>query len=154
MITEGQLDLAHSKGQTMNNPHLVIHINSKPELVITESKDGRQTQELRHPLELLNAVGFDKASETVGRDVINALSYWYTNEFAPFREIRFEHDFQGELDLINLLISRSTRMKTKIHLETIQALIEDVVLGSPELITARPVADWHFFRDEISQYPD
>lgn len=136
----------------MKNPHLVIHVSPESQVVITERRDGRDIQQDCLPLETLNAMGFDRASERIGGQVLRTLAYWYTNEFFPFLDLRLEREFQHELDMITSLQSRSFKKKTKAHIDTIDALINDVVIAQPEMVRSKIISNWPTIRDEIQKY--
>lgn len=133
----------------MNNPHLTIYVNNVPELVIEERKDDRCMQQIRHTLESLNVMDTDRAHKTVGSDIMGLMAYWYSNEFYPFRNLRYERKFEEELNTINMLVNRSLKNKTNVHVATIQALVDEILSEAPDMNRSKAIENWKAFRERI-----
>lgn len=138
----------------MRAPHLTVEVNESPELVICKVSDQGTRAVARHPLAELDAYDIDKASSLIGKAIIGLLAHAHRDIFEPFRNLKYERDFEDQLHLITALISRSVSKRTKMHIPTIEAVIADIIAVAPDMGQARAIIDWPIIKARIEGFPD
>lgn len=120
----------------MQIPHLAIYVNDKSEFVMSHvmRREG-DPLEVERPLKMLSDRGLEEASKGIGRVVLAVMGNFYPQQMQKYPELAVPYDEEGDMILITSLISKAIRDKTRVHFASIDALIEEVLRGKPELAT-------------------
>lgn len=128
----------------MRIPYMAIFVNDKDEFVMSHvMRPGGEPFDVERPLKELSDRGLDEASKGIGRVVLGMMGNWYPQEMQKYPELAVPYDEDSDMYIITALVSKSVQGKTKVHLASIDALIEEVLREKPELATTSPtIAGW------------
>lgn len=137
----------------MQIPHLAIYVNDKGEFVMSHVMRAEgEPLDVERPLKELSDRGLEEASKGIGRVVLATMAGWYPQEMGKYPELAVPYDEEGDMIVIMSLISKSILGKTKVHLASIDALIEEVLREKPEMATTNStIAGWAHVRAMIEK---
>lgn len=137
----------------MQIPYTAIFVNDKEELVMSQvMRPGGDPFDVERPLRELSARGLDEASKGIGRVVLALMANWYPQQMQKYPELAIPYDEESDMFVITQLVSKSIQGKTKVHLASIDALIEEVLREKPELATlSGTIASWPVIRERLEQ---
>lgn len=126
----------------MQIPYIAMSLNEKDELVMSHFSSGGEPMNLEWPLSGFNDRGFEEAARQIGGVVLANMAIWHPEQMAKFPELSAPYDETEDIDIINTLLVKSSKQKTKVHLATIEALMADVLREKPEMATTPLFTTW------------
>ena len=137
----------------MRIPYLTIFVNDKDDLVMSHvNRPSGDPFDVERPLKELSARGLDEASKGIGRVVLALMANWYPQQMQKYPELAVPYDEESDMYIITSLVSKCSVGRTKVHLASIEALIEEVLRQKPEMATLSPtIANWPDIRERIEK---
>jgi hypothetical protein len=136
----------------MKLPYVCINVNANGNLNFSHfTTNPDDPLEVEHSLSDLNGRGFEDTSQSIGRTVLALMGNWFPDVMRQYPSLAVPYDDQDDLNLLQMLISRSARERTTVHFPSIDTIVAQVVKGNPNAITHSVISTWPDIRKNIAE---
>lgn len=104
------------------------------------------------PLSELMINGTDEAARKIGALVLQILTLWHKEALANATVHQMTQNPAPELALVDALVQRSLRLKTRVYVPTIEHILNHPTVGSEQACADFADAYWPSVRTELERF--